>query len=58
MRERMSLGTPEPKVFNRIGVLMNSVLAIPPPVQPIRIPEENYAKTVGLHWTASPFAKI
>jgi hypothetical protein len=41
------------QVFNRMGVLVNSVPAIPPPVQPIRIPEENYAKTVGLHSTAS-----
>jgi len=45
----MSLGTP--------GVLVNSVPAIPPPVQPIRIPEQNYAKTVGRHSKASPFAK-
>jgi hypothetical protein len=53
----MSLGTPEAKVFNRLGIQVNGVSAIPLLVQPIGIPEQNYAKTVRRHPTASPFAE-
>jgi hypothetical protein len=53
----MPLGTPEPKVFNRLRIQVNGVLAIPLLVQPIGIPEQNYAKTVSRHPTASPFAE-
>jgi hypothetical protein len=53
----MALGAPEPKVFNRLGIEVNGVSAIPLLVQPIGIPEQNYAKTVSRHPTASPFAE-
>jgi hypothetical protein len=53
----MALGTPEPKVFNRLRIEVNGVSAIPLLVQPIGVPEQNYAKTVSRHPTASPFAE-
>jgi hypothetical protein len=53
----MALGTPEPKVFNRLCIEVNGASAIPLLVQPIGIPEQNYAKAVSRHPTASPFAE-
>jgi hypothetical protein len=53
----MVLGTPEPKVFNCLRIQVNGVSAVPLLEQPIGIPEQNYAKTVSRHSTASPFAE-
>jgi hypothetical protein len=52
----MALGPPEPKVFNRLRIQVNGVSAIPLLPQPIGILEQNYAKTISRHATASPFA--
>jgi hypothetical protein len=53
----MVLSTPEPKVLNRLRVQVNGVSAVPLLLQPIGIPEQNYAKTVSRHPAASPFAE-
>jgi hypothetical protein len=53
----MALGPPEPKVFNRLRIKVNGVSAIPFLLQPIGILEQNYAKTISRHSTASPFAE-
>jgi hypothetical protein len=53
----MAFGTPETKVFNRLRIKVNGVSAIPLLVQPIGILEQNYAKTVSRHPTASPFTE-
>ena len=53
----MVLGTPEPKVLKRLRIQVNGVSAVALLEQPIGIPEQNYAKTVSRHPTASPFAE-
>jgi len=53
----MALGTPEPKVFNRLRIQVDGVSAIPFLEQPIGILEQNYAKTVSRHASASPSAE-
>ena len=53
----MVIGTPESKVFNCLRIQVNGASAVPLLEQPIGIPEQNYAKTVGHHPTASPFAE-
>jgi hypothetical protein len=57
MRARMVLGTPESKMFNGLRIQVNGVSAIPLLEQPVGIPEQNYAKTISRHPTASPFAQ-
>jgi len=47
------LGAPKTEVFNRLRIQVNGVSAVPLRVQPIGIPEQNYAKTVSRHPTAS-----
>jgi hypothetical protein len=49
----MMLGAPKTEVFNRLRIQVNGVSAVPLRVQPIGIPEQNYAKTVSRHPTAS-----
>jgi hypothetical protein len=53
----MMLGAPKTKVFNRLCIQVNGVSAVPFRVQPIGIPEQNYAKTVSRHPTASRFTE-
>jgi hypothetical protein len=53
----MALAAPEPKVFNGLGILLNGGPAIAPPVQPIDIAEENYAKIVVGHSATNPSAE-
>ena len=53
----MVLGTPKTKVFNRLRIQVNGVQAVPLRVQPIGIPEQNYAKTVSRHPAASRFTE-
>jgi hypothetical protein len=53
----MVLGTPEPKVLKRLRIQVSGVSAIPLLLQPIGIPEQNYAKTVSRHPAASPFTE-
>jgi hypothetical protein len=51
------LGTPESKVFNRFCIEVNRTPATALLLQPIGVPEQNYAKAVSRHPTASCFAE-